>query len=247
MSRTGCCIPRIMVLGLVVALFAGTAQAQDMARERQAMVDEVAAMARAFDGGAEKGAIDPRVLAALGRVPRHEFVPLGSRGSAYDNRPLSIGHGQTISQPYIVARMTEALLEGGPLFNVLEVGTGCGYQTAVLAPLVDKLYSIERIEPLLKRAKDRIRELGTKNVRFRHGDGYRGWPTHAPYDGILVAAAPLRVPETLLEQLKVGGRLIVPVGPEGAQELVRFTRREQKIERQGLGPVAFVPLLEGVT
>ena len=130
---------------------------------------------------------------------------------------------------------------------MLEVGTGCGYQTAVLAPLVDKLYSIERIEPLLKRAKDRIRELGTKNVRFRHGDGYRGWPTHAPYDGILVAAAPLRVPETLLEQLKVGGRLIVPVGPEGAQELVRFTRREQKIERQGLGPVAFVPLLEGVT
>lgn len=194
----------------------------------------------------EQGIRNPAVLDRIRNVPRHIFVDEALASRAYEDTALPIGYGQTISQPYIVARMTEALLEGGPLFNVLEVGTGCGYQTAVLAPLVDKLYSIERIEPLLKRAKDRIRELGTKNVRFRHGDGYRGWPTHAPYDGILVAAAPLRVPETLLEQLKVGGRLIVPVGPEGAQELVRFTRREQKIERQGLGPVAFVPLLEGV-
>ena len=195
----------------------------------------------------EQGIRNPAVLDRIRNVPRHIFVDEALASRAYEDTALPIGYGQTISQPYIVARMTEALLEGGSLFNVLEVGTGCGYQTAVLAPLVDKLYSIERIEPLLKRAKDRIRELGTKNVRFRHGDGYRGWPTHAPYDGILVAAAPLRVPETLLEQLKVGGRLIVPVGPEGAQELVRFTRREQKIERQGLGPVAFVPLLEGVT
>ena len=195
----------------------------------------------------EQGIRNPAVLDRIRNVPRHIFVDEALASRAYEDTALPIGYGQTISQPYIVARMTEALLEGGPLFNVLEVGTGCGYQTAVLAPLVDKLYSIERIEPLLKRAKERIRELGVKNVRFRHGDGYRGWPTHAPYDGMLVAAAPLRVPDTLLEQLKVGGRLIVPVGPEGAQELVRFTRREQKIERQNLGPVAFVPLLEGTT
>ena len=195
----------------------------------------------------EQGIRSPEVLDRIRNVPRHIFVDEALSSRAYEDTALPIGHGQTISQPYIVARMTEALLEGGPLFNVLEVGTGCGYQTAVLAPLVDKLYSIERIEPLLKRAKERIRELGVKNVRFRHGDGYRGWPTHAPDDGMLVAAPPLRVPDALLEQLKVGGRLIVPVGPEGAQELVRFTRREQKVERQNLGPVAFVPLLEGTT
>ncbi|MBV6417972.1 MAG: Protein-L-isoaspartate O-methyltransferase [Steroidobacteraceae bacterium] len=196
---------------------------------------------------AEQGIRNPAVLDRIRNVPRHIFVDEALASRAYEDTALPIGHGQTISQPYIVARMTEALLEGGPLFNVLEVGTGCGYQTAVLAPLVDKLYSIERIEPLLKRAKERVRELGIKNVRFRHGDGYRGWPSHAPFDGMLVAAAPLRVPDALLEQLKVGGRLIVPVGPEGAQELVRFTRRELKVERQALGPVSFVPLLEGTT
>ncbi|GMU68461.1 MAG: protein-L-isoaspartate O-methyltransferase [Steroidobacteraceae bacterium] len=194
----------------------------------------------------EQGIRNPAVLDRIRNVPRHIFVDEALASRAYEDTALPIGYGQTISQPYIVARMTEALLEGGPLFNVLEVGTGCGYQTAVLAPLVDKLYSIERIEPLLKRAKARVRELGIKNVRFRHGDGYLGWRTHAPYDGMIVAAAPLRVPDALLGQLKVGGRLIVPIGPEGAQELVRITRREQKYERQNLGPVAFVPLLEGI-
>lgn len=195
----------------------------------------------------EQGIRSPAVLDRIRNVPRHIFVDEALASRAYEDTALPIGYGQTISQPYIVARMTEALLEGGPLFNVLEVGTGCGYQTTVLAPLVDKLYTIERIEPLLKRAKERVRELGIKNVRFRHGDGYRGWPTHAPYDGMLVAAAPLRVPDALLGQLKVGGRLIVPVGAEGAQELVRYTRREMKMERQSLGPVAFVPLLEGTS
>ena len=194
----------------------------------------------------EQGIRNPAVLDRIRNVPRHIFVDEALASRAYEDTALPIGYGQTISQPYIVARMTEALLEGGPLFNVLEVGTGCGYQTAVLAPLVDKLYSIERIEPLLKRAKARVRELGIKNVRFRHGDGYLGWRTHAPYDGMIVAAAPLRVPDALLGQLKVGGRLIVPIGPEGAQELVRITRREQKYERQNLGPVTFVPLLEGI-
>ncbi len=187
------------------------------------------------------------VLDRVRNVPRHIFVDeaLGSR--AYEDTALPIGFGQTISQPYIVARMTEALLEGGTLDNVLEVGTGSGYQTAVLAPLVARLYSIERIEPLLARARERLRELGIRNVRFRHGDGTLGWKAHAPFDGILVAAAPLTVPEALIKQLKIGGRLLVPIGPEGEQELVRFTRREQRLERESLGGVAFVPLLGGMS
>ncbi|HEV2229496.1 MAG TPA: protein-L-isoaspartate(D-aspartate) O-methyltransferase [Steroidobacteraceae bacterium] len=198
----------------------------------------------------EQGIANLAVLDRIRNVPRHIFVDeaLGSR--AYEDTALPIGFGQTISQPYIVARMTEALLEGAPAAaafdKVLEVGTGCGYQTAVLAPLVTHLYTIERIEPLLARARERLKELGIRNVRFRHGDGSLGWKAHAPYDGILVAAAPLTVPEALLKQLKVGGRLIVPVGPEGEQELVRFTRREQRIERESLGGVAFVPLLGGM-
>ena len=193
----------------------------------------------------EQGIANLSVLERIRNVPRHIFVDeaLGSR--AYEDTALPIGYGQTISQPYIVARMTEALLPGGAAENVLEVGTGCGYQTAVLAPLVGRLYTIERIEPLLARARERLKELGIRNVRFRHGDGTLGWSAHAPYDGILVAAAPLTVPEALIGQLRVGGRLIVPIGPEGEQELVRFTRGEPRVERESLGPVAFVPLLGG--
>ena len=195
----------------------------------------------------DQGITNLSVLDRVKNVPRHIFVDeaLGSR--AYEDTALPIGFGQTISQPYIVARMTEAILEGGPLTNVLEVGTGCGYQTAVLAPLVERIYTIERIEPLINRAKERIKELGIRNVRFRHGDGTQGWKAHAPFDGILVAAAPLIVPEELIKQLKVGGRLLVPVGAEGQQELIRFTRKEQRVERQSLGAVAFVPLLGGTT
>jgi protein-L-isoaspartate(D-aspartate) O-methyltransferase len=193
----------------------------------------------------DQGITNLAVLDRIRNVPRHIFVDeaLGSR--AYEDTALPIGFGQTISQPYIVARMTEALLEGGSLHSVLEVGTGCGYQTAVLAPLVDRLYTIERIEPLMVRAKERIKELGIRNVRFRYGDGSVGWKAHAPFDGILVAAAPLTVPEALVKQLKVGGRLLVPVGPEGEQVLIRFTRKEQRVEKESLGPVAFVPLLGG--
>jgi protein-L-isoaspartate(D-aspartate) O-methyltransferase len=193
----------------------------------------------------DQGITSAAVLERIRNVPRHIFVDeaLGSR--AYEDTALPIGFGQTISQPYIVARMTEALLEAGPADSVLEVGTGCGYQTAVLAPLVKRVSTIERIEPLLTRARERLKELGIRNVRFRHGDGSLGWKAHGPFDGVLVAAAPLAVPEALLKQLKVGGRLIVPVGPEGEQQLVRFTRREQRIERETLGPVAFVPLLGG--
>ena len=195
----------------------------------------------------EQGIANAAVLERIRNVPRHIFVDeaLGSR--AYEDTALPIGFGQTISQPFIVARMTESLLEGGNASNVLEVGTGCGYQTAVLAPLVTHLNTIERIEPLLARARERLKELGIRNVRFRHGDGALGWKAHAPFDGILVAAAPLTVPEALIKQLKVGGRLLVPIGPEGEQELVRFTRREQRVERESLGPVAFVPLLGGTS
>ncbi|HXO16281.1 MAG TPA: protein-L-isoaspartate(D-aspartate) O-methyltransferase [Steroidobacteraceae bacterium] len=193
----------------------------------------------------EQGIANLAVLDRIRNVPRHIFVDeaLGSR--AYEDTALPIGYGQTISQPYIVARMTEALLEAGAAENVLEVGTGCGYQTAVLAPLVARLYTIERIEPLLVRARERLKELGIRNVRFRHGDGTLGWKAHAPFDGILVAAAPLTVPEALVKQLRVGGRLLVPIGPEGEQELVRFTRREQGVLRESIGAVAFVPLLGG--
>jgi protein-L-isoaspartate(D-aspartate) O-methyltransferase len=195
----------------------------------------------------EQGIANLAVLDRVRNVPRHIFVDeaLGSR--AYEDTALPIGFGQTISQPYIVARMTEALLEAGVPDNVLEVGTGCGYQTAILAPLVARVYTIERIEPLLARARLRLKELGIRNVRFRHGDGTLGWKAHAPFDGILVAAAPLTVPEALIRQLRIGGRLIVPVGPEGEQELVRFTRREQRLERDSLGSVAFVPLVGGMT
>ena len=195
----------------------------------------------------EQGIANLAVLDRVRNVPRHIFVDeaLGSR--AYEDTALPIGFGQTISQPYIVARMTEALLEAGIPDNVLEVGTGCGYQTAILAPLVARVYTIERIEPLLARARLRLKELGIRNVRFRHGDGTVGWKAHAPFDGILVAAAPLTVPEALIRQLRIGGRLIVPVGPEGEQELVRFTRREQRLERDSLGSVAFVPLVGGMT
>ncbi|MBS0367290.1 MAG: protein-L-isoaspartate(D-aspartate) O-methyltransferase [Proteobacteria bacterium] len=194
----------------------------------------------------DQGISNLAVLDRIRNVPRHIFVDeaLGSR--AYEDTALPIGFGQTISQPYIVARMTEALLQAGPAENVLEVGTGCGYQTAVLSPLVARINTIERIEPLLTRARERLRELGLRNVRFRHGDGSLGWKAHAPFDGILVAAAPLTVPEALIQQLRVGGRLLVPVGPEGEQQLVRYTRKEQRVEREVLGPVAFVPLLGGI-
>jgi protein-L-isoaspartate(D-aspartate) O-methyltransferase len=194
----------------------------------------------------EQGISDLAVLERIRNLPRHIFVDEALSSRAYEDTALPIGFGQTISQPYIVARMSEALLENGPLHNVLEVGTGCGYQTAVIAPLVGKLYTIERISPLLLRAKERLKELDIRNVRFRHGDGLIGWKAHAPFDGILAAAAPLTIPEKLVAQLAVGGRLIVPIGPEGRQELVRFIRREQKVEQQSLGPVAFVPTLGGI-
>jgi protein-L-isoaspartate(D-aspartate) O-methyltransferase len=194
----------------------------------------------------EQGITNLTVLDRIRNLPRHIFVDEALASRAYEDTALPIGFGQTISQPYIVARMTEALLEGPPLAHVLEVGTGCGYQTAVLAPLVERIYTIERIDGLQKRARVRLKELGVRNVRFKVGDGSKGWRSQAPFDGILVAAAPLVVPEELTEQLALGGRLIVPAGPEGKQQLLRITRREEGLEQKVLGAVSFVPLVGGV-
>ncbi len=195
----------------------------------------------------EQGIKDEAVLDRIRNVPRHLFVDEALSSRAYEDTALPIGFGQTISQPFVVARMTEALLSAGPLRNVLEVGTGCGYQTAVISALVTRVESIERIKPILDRTKVRLKELGIKNVRLKHGDGAEGWKAHAPYDAILVAAAPLSVPQALLAQLSPkGGRLILPVGPEGAQELLRITRREEHFLREKLGAVSFVPLVGGM-
>jgi protein-L-isoaspartate(D-aspartate) O-methyltransferase len=195
----------------------------------------------------EQGIRDARVLDRIRNVPRHMFVDEAIASRAYEDTALPIGFGQTISQPYVVARMTEAVLIGGTPAKVLEVGTGCGYQTAVLSPLVGRIYTIERVGPLLDKTKARLKQLGIRNVSYRHGDGTEGWKAHAPYDAILVAAAGLAAPLPLLQQLTDGGRLVAPVGPEGQQELLRFTRRADQFMRERLGFVSFVPLLGGVT
>ena len=193
-----------------------------------------------------EGITSPEVLERIRNVPRHLFVDEALASRAYEDTALPIGHRQTISQPYVVARMTEALLEQGLVKKLLEVGTGCGYQTAVVAPLVGYVFGIERITALLQKARQTLFEIGIKNARFRHGDGWQGWQEEAPFDGILVAAAPETVPQALFEQLADGGRLIIPVGGRNGQELLRFTRQKNgKILREVLGLVSFVPLLEG--
>jgi protein-L-isoaspartate(D-aspartate) O-methyltransferase len=194
----------------------------------------------------EQGIADPRVLDRIRNVPRHLFMDEALASRAYEDTALPIGFGQTISQPYVVARMTEALLAAGEAIRVLEIGTGCGYQTAVLSPLVKEMYTIERIASLLGRARRTLRELKIRNVNFRHDDGSVGWAARAPFDGILLTAAPHVVPQTLFDQLKVGGNLIAPVGPEGRQELFRYTKGESRIDRQSLGAVSFVPLVSGL-
>jgi protein-L-isoaspartate(D-aspartate) O-methyltransferase len=194
----------------------------------------------------EQGIADPRVLDRIRNVPRHLFVDEALATRAYEDTALPIGFGQTISQPYVVARMTEALLAAGPTAKVLEIGTGCGYQTAVLSPLVKEIYTVERIASLVGRARRALRELKIRNVHFRHDDGSVGWPTRAPFDGMLLTAAPHAVPPALFEQLAVGGRLIAPVGPDGRQELIRYTKTETRVQRECLGAVSFVPLLSGL-
>jgi protein-L-isoaspartate(D-aspartate) O-methyltransferase len=195
----------------------------------------------------DQGITNSQVLEQIRNVPRHLFVDEALATRAYEDTALPIGQGQTISQPYVVARMTEALLEEGrEPRKILEIGTGCGYQTAVVAPLVKFVYTVERIQQLLDRTRVRLKELNLRNVHYRHGDGFQGWANHAPYDAILMAAAPLAIPEVLFTQLQPGGRLIAPVGPEGRQQLVRITKRGDELHTETLGLVSFVPLLKGL-
>ena len=191
----------------------------------------------------EEGIRDERVLEAIRNVPRHMFVDEALASRAYEDTALPIGHGQTISQPYIVALMTQTLLAGRRPKKVLEVGTGSGYQTAVLANLVDEVYSVERLEPLMKQARRRLREIGYRNVHTRLSDGSWGWKDHAPYDGIIVTAAPAEVPLPLLEQLAPGGRLVIPVGGPSMQELLLVQHSDKGITQERLELVNFVPLV----
>lgn len=192
----------------------------------------------------QQGIRSPAVLGRIRDVPRHLFVDEALASRAYEDTALPIGLGQTISQPYIVARMTEALLEESIPERVLEIGTGCGYQTAVLAPLVKSIHSVEYLKPLLNRAKQQLSALNIYNVKYRSGDGWLGWPKYGPYDGIIVAAAPELIPTALLEQLAPNGRLIIPVGPSRNQRLLCITRRDNQYEQADLGPASFVPLVK---
>lgn len=195
---------------------------------------------------AEEGIRDPRVLQALLEVPRHLFVDEALASRAYDNTPLPIGHGQTISQPWVVARMTELLIERSIPERVLELGTGSGYQAAILAHLGIEVYTIERIKVLADQARQRMRDLRLHRVHVRYGDGNEGWAQHAPYQGIIVTAAPEEVPDALWDQLDEGGRLVAPLGGAGqAQELVLIERIDGALHRRHVASVSFVPLLGG--
>ena len=195
----------------------------------------------------EMGISSVEVLHVMRTVPRHLFVDEALASRAYENTALPIGHGQTVSQPYIVARMTEALLTSGPIARVLEIGAGSGYQSAVLAHFAHTVYAVERMASLVKKLRERMAALGYHNVRVRHGDGHLGWPEHAPYDAILVAAAVVAVPIAVCEQLELGGRMVIPVGEADHQELVLVTRHAGGFERARLEPVRFVPMRTGVS
>lgn len=194
----------------------------------------------------DRGIENESVLETLASVPRHLFVDEAMATRAYEDSALPIGDGQTISQPYVVARMTEVLLEEGPVGKVLEVGTGSGYQAAILAQLVDNVYTVERIKNLLDKARHRFRALEYRNLHTRHSDGSWGWATNGPYEAIIVTAAPASVPEPLLEQLDIGGRMIVPLGNQQRQQMLTvITRTRSGFERRELSDVKFVPFLSG--
>jgi protein-L-isoaspartate(D-aspartate) O-methyltransferase len=236
-------VTRLSLLLILALLPSGVAASDDAyAAKRRAMVAEIEAM-HAAESTPPGDKLDPRVLQSLARVPRHLFVPALGRPWAYANHPLPIGHGQTISQPYIVALMTH-LLRPAKTDRVLEVGTGSGYQAAVLAELVATVHTIEIVEPLAAQARERLRELGYRNVEVRAGDGYKGWPEKAPFDAIMVTAGAEHVPAPLLQQLKPGGRMVIPVGPvERIQELTVIEKRaDGSIERRVVTLVRFVPL-----
>ncbi|MDN8616073.1 protein-L-isoaspartate(D-aspartate) O-methyltransferase [Variovorax ginsengisoli] len=241
--------PKVRAMAAALLLAAAGAQvagAADFAVERRRMTQEIEALAR--QTGAETGrpAFDARVMTAMDTVPRHEFVPAEQIDVAYANRPVPIGHGQTISQPYIVALMTD-LAKAQPGHKVLEVGTGSGYQAAVMAQLAREVYSIEIVEPLGQQAKRRLGQLGYGNVQVRLGDGYHGWEEHAPFDAILVTAAASHIPPPLIRQLKPGGRMVIPVGAAFmVQQLMLIEKKpDGTVSTRQILPVAFVPLTGG--
>ncbi|WP_442283550.1 protein-L-isoaspartate(D-aspartate) O-methyltransferase [Variovorax sp. M-6] len=229
-----------LLLATTGALAAAT---PDFAAERRQMTEDIAALARQTRADTGRPAFDARVMAAMAKVPRHEFVPADQVAFSYANRPVPIGHGQTISQPYIVALMTD-LAKAEPGDKVLEVGTGSGYQAAVMAQLARTVYTIEIIEPLGLQATQRLQKLGYANVQVRLGDGYHGWEEHAPYDAILVTAAASHVPPPLIRQLKPGGRMVIPVGaPFLVQQLMLIEKNQDgTVSTRQILPVAFVPL-----
>ena len=220
------------------------AEGQDRhAAPRKAMVDTIVALTRETAAETGRASLDSRVLTAMNKVPRHRFVPADQEPNAYANRPLPIGNGQTISQPFIVALMTD-MLGLKATDRVLEIGTGCGYQAAVLAELAREVYTIEIVAPLAREAAARFAELGYRNVNARSGDGYRGWPAHAPFDAIIVTAAAPEVPPALIEQLKPGGKLVIPVGAQWSGQELRVIEKDQhgKTTTRSALAVRFVPL-----
>ena len=233
--------PLVLALTLVAcAALAGCGRVGGRGRPEPADA-QAAARARMVETQIRsRGIEDGRVLRAMGEVPRHLFVPDDLAGSAYSDQPLSIGHGQTISQPYVVALMSE-LADLTPGERALEVGTGSGYAAAVLSALADSVYTIEIVAPLAASAAERLSRLGYSNVRVRCGDGYRGWPDRAPFDAIVVTAAPDRVPQPLLDQLAVGGKLVIPVGGV-SQDLLEITRTADGLVERSVIPVRFVPM-----
>lgn len=226
---------------LASALLATASTAQQDAARRQQMVDEIDAML-ATDAVPGMPRLSPRVRAAMSEVPRHEFVPLEQRSAAYSNTSLPIGHGQTISQPLVVALMTE-LLQLATTDKVLEVGTGSGYQAAILSVLAREVYTIEIVSELGTRARANLERLGYRNVSTKIGDGYQGWADHAPFDAIIVTAAPDHVPPPLIAQLRPGGRMVIPVGGLDQQLMVLVKRADGTATTKIVAPVLFVPLI----
>lgn len=237
---------RLSVLLMTLCYCAVLLADDEFVRARQQLVDTIRADVQSFSLYLNKEALDDRVLEAMRTVPRHNFVPHRYIQNAYENRPLPIGHGQTISQPYIVAVMTD-LIRPGPGHRVLEIGTGSGYQAAILSALVRDVFTIEIIEPLARQAQQRFEKPGYHNVHTRHGDGYYGWEEEAPFDSIIVTAAASHVPPPLIAQLKAGGRMIIPVGSRFfTQELVLIEKDQNgKLKTRQVLPVMFVPLTGG--
>ena len=233
-----CCASLLLAAGLA------SSHAQDrFASERQRMVREIEGTQLAVAGEAGQRTLDPKVMAVMSKVERHRFVRAELTGEAYDNRPLPIGHGQTISQPYIVALMTH-LMRTNRSNRVLELGTGSGYQAAVLAELVKEVYTMEIIEPLGRQAAERLAQLGYRNVEVKIADGYYGWPEHAPFDSIIVTAAGSHVPPALVKQLKPGGRMVMPVGTSFLTQHLMLIEKQAdgSVTTRQILPVSFVPL-----